>query len=216
MMEPSSGKAASAKHAALSMTQSSVPNVMTRPEETRSPEPSRGPAQNETPDAVFSPTVGANCRGISHGSTIRGRWSLSVGTAGRRRRRLCGIGYKHDDVPRFGALSRGNTPTPARVELWMIGLQVCSSSCVLLLLPESSRPELFSARWALASLTNRLGSNPSLGATGLPYIGLAGRLTCGAGCGAGAGWAPLTIALQRSSFMTSATGPGVSRSEHCG
>src|SRR5664279_631771 len=88
-MEPSTGKAPSAKQAALSETQSNAPNVMTRPEATRSPDVvGRDHVRKETPVVALCPTVGANCRVLLHDSAIgdgieewghRTRTSESVG-----------------------------------------------------------------------------------------------------------------------------------------
>ena len=44
-----------------------------------------------------------------------------------------GIGDTHNghcDVPRFRALVRDNTPTPADLTIWKITLQWCSWSCI--------------------------------------------------------------------------------------
>jgi hypothetical protein len=52
------------KQAKLSLTQSKVPNLQTRPEVTFSPRADEGPDRNLTPvAAACCPTVGANCRG---------------------------------------------------------------------------------------------------------------------------------------------------------
>src|SRR5664279_116828 len=94
-MEPSSGKAESAKHAALSVTQSSVPNVMTRPEATRSPELEWDPVRNETPVAALGPTVGANCRGEEHDSAIGMAIEVAWGHKVQAMASVGGIGHKH-------------------------------------------------------------------------------------------------------------------------
>jgi hypothetical protein len=53
----------SPKQAKLSLTQSRVPNLQTRPEATFSPGIDGDPGQNLTPVvAARCPTVGANCR----------------------------------------------------------------------------------------------------------------------------------------------------------
>src|SRR5664279_4162245 len=70
-MEPFSGKAPSAKQEALSEMQSNAPNIMTRPEATRSPDAvGRDPVRKEIPVVAPCPTVGANCRVSLHGSAI--------------------------------------------------------------------------------------------------------------------------------------------------
>jgi hypothetical protein len=52
------------KQAKLSLTQSKVPNLQTRPEVTFSPRADEGPGWNMTPIAAARcPMVGANCRG---------------------------------------------------------------------------------------------------------------------------------------------------------
>jgi hypothetical protein len=65
----------------LSLTQSKVPNLQTRPEATFSPRADEGPGRNLTPlAAALSPTVGANYRGnletVAMGWLIEGarRW----------------------------------------------------------------------------------------------------------------------------------------------
>src|SRR3954467_2257507 len=70
MMEPPAGKVFPAKHAALSMTQSKALRVRTRPEATRWPATSRSPVRKMIPAEALCPTVGANCRGVEHGSAI--------------------------------------------------------------------------------------------------------------------------------------------------
>jgi hypothetical protein len=63
--EPLSPKP-SLKQARLSLTQSKVLNLQTRPEANFSPRVDWDPSRNFTPVvAVHCPTVGANCRGIS-------------------------------------------------------------------------------------------------------------------------------------------------------
>jgi hypothetical protein len=55
----------SAKQARLSLTQSTVLNLQTRPEATFSPRVNGDPGRNFTPVAAARcPMVGANCRGI--------------------------------------------------------------------------------------------------------------------------------------------------------
>jgi hypothetical protein len=62
--EPLSPKP-SLKQARLSLIQSKVPNLQTRPEATFSPRVDVDPDQNFTlVAAACCPTVGANCRGI--------------------------------------------------------------------------------------------------------------------------------------------------------
>jgi hypothetical protein len=69
------------KQAKLSLMQSKVPNLQTRPEATFSPRANEGPGRNLTPlAAALCPTVGANCRGnletVAMGWLIEGarRW----------------------------------------------------------------------------------------------------------------------------------------------
>src|SRR3954468_10083880 len=70
MMEPLAGKVFPAKHATLSTTQSKALNVRTRLEAMRSPTTSGSPVRKMIPVEALCPTVGANCRGVEHGSAI--------------------------------------------------------------------------------------------------------------------------------------------------
>jgi hypothetical protein len=89
----------------LSLTQSMVPNIRTRPEPTFSPKVNGDPDKNFTPVAVACcPTVGANCHGILQ---IVAMWDgLSRGLIGVQRRVRLEMGSDNTSTyPRLGPFS---------------------------------------------------------------------------------------------------------------
>ena len=86
---------------------------------TRSPESMKGPVWNISPARTSScPTVGANCRGGRTADAMR--W-LKIRAGSRElvgsRGEVGMSGRGTRDIPRFGALRRDNTPSPAECGL---------------------------------------------------------------------------------------------------
>ena len=97
-----------AKQDVLSWTQSSEPNLRTRPEATRSPELVRSPVWNKTMVvAAESPMVGANCRGkVTAVAMGMAKEEGPMDDDGARRRDCAHThAHEHGELPRFGALS---------------------------------------------------------------------------------------------------------------
>jgi hypothetical protein len=126
-MKQSAGQTAAASVDVAVSAQVNASGWSNRPDATRSPEGKEVPVRNVTPaDAADGPTVGANCRGIlaadARGWLIMGgAMRASTGSGSEIEHELEGT----QDIPRFRALRRDNTPNPAMVTMIRV-VQACS------------------------------------------------------------------------------------------